>query len=443
MGPVSAATVAFKDSFAPLAFARNGKTDWLQELRQRAHRRFAEAGFPDRRSEDWKYILLDPLLKSHFAPAVAAELRPNEQKEAARFFLSDNEKNRLVFVNGVYSKKFSTLEPGSKVWVEDLAGALRSDPEGLRPYLARGLESETNAFALINTFSFTDGAVIRVPDGVTLESPLHLLFLNIDGDSPEVTYPRVLITLGRASTAHVVLNCAGMTPASHFSNLVSEAFLGEGSQLDYSLIQRDTKAFQFFTGRFYQEKDSVLKFAAITRDGALTRNEARVYFRGENAEASLKGLAVLKGDAQAYHHVTVEHASPHCRSDQFYKNILADSARSEFNSLVYVHPGAQKSDSRQLNKNLLLSDAAQGFSRPQLKILNDDVACAHGSATGQLDENELFYLRSRGLSKETAGTLLVYGFGQEILRFLSEPRLREQLEAALREDLAVLVKGKF
>ena len=415
---------------------------WIAKLRQEAYERFKSIGFPTRKLESWKYVTLDPLLNASFVSSdknAAPELDLALSKE-----LSFSEGSpRIVFVNGVYSETLSSINflPHG-VFLNRLSENMEFTPEIVQPYLTAGLEEESNAFSLINLFSFKDGAFVYVPANSTLDEPLHILFVE-SGTSAEAValYPKILIVLGEHATAAVTLNFIGGARGKYFRNAHAQIHLGKSSALDCNIIQRESKeAFSFLSSRYFLEKESRLNVTSFSQGGLVTRNDSEVKLIGERASVSLKGLSVLSGESQVFHHAAVHHLVPHCVSRQFYKNILADKSKSEFDSLVHVGHNAVKSDSNQLNKNLLLSDFAQEYSRPKLKIDNDDVACTHGATVGQLQETELFYLRSRGFSEASARFVLTYGFAEEILEGVKPEPLKTRLEALVSEELKKVIR---
>ncbi len=214
-----------------------------------------------------------------------------------------------------------------------------------------------------------------------------------------------------------------------------EFFLGEGANLE---VFYDEPSFSAVS-RFYLEKDSTLRLFFFSRDNVEVESRVFVHFKGENTKASATGLSMLSGASKAVYDITMDHEKGHSKSEQFFKSILAGRSRSEFRSLVSVRPGAQKSDSRQLNKNLLLSDTAEAYSRPELRILADDVSCSHGSATGQIEDSELFYLRSRGLSKDQARYLVIYGFAEETLEAVQDKAVKASLKAKITQRLGAMI----
>ncbi len=433
----------YRDSFSQKTFETEPSgLDWLKSLRRGAYERFKRQGFPTRRTEDWKHVDLEPILGASFvAPAAkgSKKLPPTQS-----WGLAENE-IRLVFLNGVYSDALSHAEnlPAGVV-LQDLATSIKTHSELVKKYLVCETPEQENAFSLINTFSFKDGAFLNIPDKVVIDRPIHLLFLAGNEDAaPLVFYPRILILAGICSRVRVMVQCAGLDEGKFFNNLVSEVHVGEGACLDYFQIQNGGRnAIQIASNHYTLGKYSSLETLSFAKGGLVTRSEERVRFKEEGGFASLKGLNVLRGGSQAANFVIADHKAARCTSRQFYKNVLAGKSKSEFNSLVYVHPDAQKSDTRQLNRNLLLSDFAEAHTRPQLKIDTDDVACTHGATVGQLEKDELFYLQSRGLSKEAARLMLTDGFAKEVVQEIEPAPLKHRLEDWISRELAEMAEEK-
>ncbi len=416
---------------------------FLEEKRNAAQERFKTLGIPTRRSEAWRHIDLEPFLGTTFKePAESAE--PSiEACAIAPYLFPESEEVRLVFLNGRYSRKWSTegdLPPGAVV--TDLGGVRGVvDSKLAERYLASAAGAESNAFAALNTLHFRDGAFLFVPEGTVLEKRIHFLFVTTEvSGEPMVYYPRVLMALARGAKASVVISHAGHSQKTYFVDAVVEANLAEEACLDCVFLRRaDAQTGYLFTSELFKlEKNSTLRVHRYTQGGLLTRSETDTELLGEGVSADLSGLSVLEGQSKSHNHLTVHHKAGHCVSRQFYKNILTGTSKAEFDSLVRVAKGAMKSDSRQLNRNLILSQGAEGHSRPRLEIQADDVSCTHGATTGPMEETELFYLRSRGLSLDMAKELLVYGFAEDVLASIQDVSVRERLESFVR---AALVGG--
>jgi Fe-S cluster assembly protein SufD len=412
------------------------EADWLQDLRLMALSRFEALGFPTRRQEAWKYINIRPLLGlSLNAEAPEPKVCPPALHRHLLEF-PETDVIRLVFVNGRFNQERSTqaaLPAG--VIVSNLKSALQNHPELVRGHLGRLVQEETDAFAALNSALFDDGVFIYLPDNTEVQPLIQLVFAGF-GDESRATYPRNLIVLGRNAKASLAVEHIGLSPAVSFNNSVNEFILAEGAQADCTLmLSEGPQGWHLAATRNMLAAHSRLSLTTVTLAGHVNRHTVQTLLQGEDAELVLNGLDVLEGKTEAYHHTVTEHWVPNCTARQYYKSMLDDQTKSEFNSLVFVAKGAIGTDSEQLNKNLLLSDDARVWTRPQLQINADDVKCAHGAATGQLDEAQLFYLASRGLNCELAQALLMYGFAEDIIQKIPDTRMRKYLDLRVLANL--------
>jgi Fe-S cluster assembly protein SufD len=426
------------------AFAGNGAAGapaWLKQIREGAIARFAELGFPTTKQEEWRFTSVAAIADRRFVLAHA----PRSPLPA----LSDIERScvgvgpRVVFVNGRHVPELSSgpaLPAG--VQATSLAAALQSDVSGelARAHLARHAPWHDSPFAALNTAFLADGAFVLVPAGVTLEQPLELLFLSSGGpaaDGPTVSHPRSLMVIERGARAAVVETYAGLGGDVYWSNAVTEIVVGEAARAELYRVQREgPHALQIATTHSRQERDSFLGLHVATLGAALARHDITTVLAGAGAELILNGLYLLRDAQHADHHTVIDHAQPHCASHEYFNGVLAGRAHGVFNGRIIVRPGAQRTDSKQTNNNLLLSTEARADSQPQLEIYADDVKCTHGSTVGPIDPTQLYYLRSRGLSPDAARSILTYGFGAEILDRMRHPAVRERLEQWIRERLA-------
>ncbi len=411
------------------------ETPWLSRLRETAARSLAETGFPQRKQEEWRYTNPAPLLRIPFELAEAGLPLPDEER-LEQVSTPVHACSNSVFLNGRLSEKLSASDAlAGRLHPLSLASVRRSAPELLEARLAQLVDLKRHPFAALNTAFLDDGAVIVVPDGVVLEQPLHLTFAVT---AARVQHPRVLIALGRGSRATVIQDHVSTDPALvSFTNAVTEVFCGPGSSLELMLIQREaSRGFHVSNLQARLERDAVLSTHTITLGGRLLRNDAEIELAGEGASASLRGLFAASGDELVDNHTSVDHALPHGTSRELYKGILTGSAQGVFRGRVLVRPRSQKSDAAQSNRNLLLSDRAEISSKPQLEIHADDVKCSHGCTTGRLDEDALFYLRSRGIELTEARGLLTRGFAREIFDAIPVRALAEALDDELGRVLA-------
>ncbi len=430
------------------AFAGNGAAGapaWLKEIRRGAIARFAELGFPTMKQEEWRFTSVAPIAERPFTlpHATAARVPSSVSLDA----LALGAGPRVVLVDGHYAPELSTVMAGTAgVRAGSLAAALETDAgrELVEAHLARHARWQDSAFAALNTAFLADGAFVLVPAGVVLDQPLEVVFLSTGREAgrgersadPMVSHPRSLIVLEQRAQAAVVETYVGAPDEVYWTNAVTEIVVGVGARAELYRVQREgPQSFQVATTHSRQERDSFLGLHVVTLGAALARHDITAVLDGSGAELILNGLYLL-GDAQhADHHTVIDHAQPHCASHEFFNGVLDDRAHGVFNGRIIVRPGAQRTDSKQTNNNLLLSTEARADSQPQLEIYADDVKCTHGSTVGPIDENQLYYLRSRGLSLETARSLLTYGFGAEILGRMGRAGVRARLERLVRERL--------
>lgn len=403
-------TAAVADS--PLA-----QSAGLQQIRAQAALRFEQLGWPTSRLEAWKYTNLAPVARQAWQRAETAE-----RAEAGALSLGGRAVAELVFVNGIYTPEASTLPSIDGLRVSTLGNA---DPALLERHFARYADYQDHAMTALNTASAQDGGVIEAT-GV-IEGFVHLLFLGTDGYG---SHPRNLIVAGRGAQLSVVESYGGS--GRYFANAVTEIVAGDGAVLDHTKLSCDSvEAFHVGTVQIHQERASSVVSRNIAVGGALTRNDINGALAGEGASLVLDGLFVGSGTQHLDSHTVIDHAKPHCESIELYKGVLDQQARGVFDGRIIVRPDAQKTVSRQTNKNLLLSETAIVDSKPTLEIFNDDVKCNHGSTIGQLDEEALFYLRARGIDAEAARSLLVYAFASEIVERIRIEPVREQVRRSM------------
>ena len=340
--------------------------------------------------------------------------------------------HRLVFVNGRFAPELSELgELPEGVTVRPLADVLSSDPEAATRFLGRGVDLERHPFAALNTSGFVDGAFIHLARGAVVEQPIVLLFLAVGDDEPTWTAPRTVIVAEPTSQATVVEHYAS-SGGETLSLPVTELHLEQAAVIRHVRLQEEgPQARHIALQRSRLDRDARLESVAVTLGAALSRVDLDAELAGPGAHASLDGLYLVEGSQHADTQLQVRHAAPHCTSHELYKGILDGSARAVFNGRIIVDPDAQKTDAIQSNRNLLLSKGALVNSNPQLEIFADDVRCTHGSTVGRLDEDAVFYLRSRGLDRAAAESLLTYAFAAEVVQTIPVDAVRERVEGHL------------
>jgi Fe-S cluster assembly protein SufD len=405
---------------------------WFGPVRKAAIAHFADQGFPTTRHEEWRYTNVAPITRTPFR-LVGPTVRPVTLQMIRPFLFAAPADTRLVFVNGHFDPDLSAI--GSlpeKATLASLANLLETEPDTLRPHLARYASFENSPFTALNTACFEDGAFLHVPRGFVLERPVHVLYVSAGGAEPVAAYPRTLIVAEEASQLIVVESYASLDESPCFTNAVTEIVAGDGAVVDHCRLQRESDAaFHIGMVRTHQQRDAAIRSHAFTLGGGLTRNDVHAVLDGEGGDLDLDGLYIGRGRRHIDNHLRVEHAQPHCNSREFYKGILEDESHGVFTGRIIVHKDAQKTDAKQTNMNLLLSGNAQIDSKPQLEIFADDVKCTHGATIGQIEETELFYLRSRGIPERDARSLLIYAFAAESIARVKVAPVRDTLERLL------------
>jgi Fe-S cluster assembly protein SufD len=409
-----------------------GEPASLTALRRMAIERFATLGFPTLRQEAWRQTNVAAISQGTFdrLPVDA----PEPEVDLSRLDpLAEGAAARLVFVDGRLSARLSTVSDlPDGVVVAGLAETLQKAPQTVEPWLGQLARFEDQPFVALNTAFLTDGAVVRVPKGVVVEKPIHVLYVSTpqSGDHPLAIFPRNLFVAGENSQVTIVETYAGEGP--YFTSPVTELVAGPASVVDHYKLQMESReAFHVATFQVQGERSCTPSSHSISIGGALVRNDVIAILDGEGIDCILNGLYLGEGRQVIDNHMRVEHAKPHCASHELYKGVLDGSSRAVFNGLIHVHPGAQKTDAKQSNRNLLLSSHAVANSNPQLEIFADDVKCTHGSTVGQLDEDAIFYLRSRGIGEEAARSLLTYAFASDLVERAKVPALARELREFL------------
>jgi Fe-S cluster assembly protein SufD len=415
------------------AFARAGRgtPSWLDTIRQCAFQRFQALGFPTTKNEDWHFTSVAPIVEAAYPPRTApgGDVKP---ADLAPFTFGASDWPTIVFVNGVFAPALSSLESlpeGVKVY--DMASAFRASDSIVERHLSRFAAYELNTFTALNSAFVSDGAVVRIAKEFEVDRPIHILFVSDALAAKTQSNPRTLIVAERHSKATVIESYVATGEASYFTNAVTEVLLEDGANLSHLKIQRESpRAFHVGTIEAEQKRDSHYQSFSFATGAALSRTNIFTTLDGEGAGATLNGLYMLDGEQHCDHQTKIEHAQPNCFSRELYKGVLDGASHGVFNGKVYVDPIAQKTDGKQTNKVLLLSERAQVDTKPQLEIFADDVKCTHGATVGRVDETAAFYMKSRGINKELARRLLTYAFAAEVLETIEIDRVRQDLEQA-------------
>ena len=421
----------------------------IADLRRRAFERFSALGMPTTRLERWRFTNVAPIAGTAFTLAGPAD-KAAAKVDAAPHALS-GVGARLTFINGRYVAPASDLARlPAGVEVGSLADVLASESGVLRAavnsHLASAAGIDDEPFTALNTALLHDGAVVHVQANTVVEEPIQLLFVTSppEGGAPVMTHPRVLIVAGENSQVRLVESYGGGGESPYLTNAVTEVVAGAAAVVDhYKLVRESLAGYHIAAMHVRLARAANFSSHAVTLGGAIVRNDAQATLDGEGVECTLNGLYVANGRRLIDNHTTIRHAKPHCSSHELYKGIIDDQARAVFNGKIIVAIDAQKTDAKQTNKALLLSEDAQINTKPELEIFADDVKCTHGATVGQLDDDALFYLRARGLGLEQARSVLIHAFASDLLNRIAVEPIRAQLDGLLLRQLPGAGGGSF
>lgn len=437
MNAVSAAIRPYAEGFKSLepVLTRSAPA-WLTALRREAFARFANHGFPGEREEDWKYTSTRPLEKRGFVPSLTAP-GTIDADAVEPAFLREIPTHTLVFINGQHAPALDTA--GSDIAglrIASLGKALQQAADKLQAYFAPASAWSDDPFTALNTAFLRDGAVIEIDDGMRLEQPLQLIFLSTKQAQPGACHPRILVRLGRHAHATLLETYHGLEAAANLTNGYAQIHLGENAQLEHLRVQRESaQDFHVNRVRVTQQHGSRYVSHTLNLGGLWVRTDLSTRLEAPEAEAVFNGLYWTDQGRHVDNHTRIDHLAPRTRSDELYRGIIGGHSHAVFNGKVVVAKHAMKTDAAQINNNLLLSRQAEIDTKPELEIYADDVQCSHGASIGQLDEQALFYLRSRGLDPKTARGLLIDAFAHAVLDRIATPELqtfaRRQLAAVM------------
>jgi Fe-S cluster assembly protein SufD len=418
---------AHMKNFSRLEEAASG-APWMEQMRKSALARFEAVGFPSSTDEEWRHTNIAPITTTDFKSALAETGAGTTA--AAEFTFGEDAECELVFVNGLYAPHLSRLASLPRgVRVSSLATAIQNDGPILQQYLAKYALIEKNPFVALNTGCVRDGAFLYFPRGTTIEEPIHLLFISTAGKEPTVCHPRVLVIAEENVEATIVESYVGVGSGVYFTNAVTEMVIGNDCRIDHCKLQQESlRAYHVAATEVRLGRGAHFVSHSASVGSAITRNDLKVVLDGEHADASLNGLVLIGGTQLVDNHTLLRHEKPHCASHELYKHVMDGRSTGVFKGKIFVQKGAQKTDSKQTSKSLLLSDDATMHSQPELEIYADDVKCTHGSTTGPVDEEMVFYLRSRGVPLDAARHLLTYAFAADITRRIKVEPVRRRLE---------------
>ena len=403
---------------------------WLFPLRKAGIACFAEQGFPTLKDEDWRFTNVAPIANLPFKPMLDGARGEQASEILAGAAFSRLGGNRLVFVNGHFAAELSIMGAlPAGVEVSNLVTALARDSALVEKHLGRYAVGEGNAFAALNQAFFSDGAFVHVPGGVTIEEPIQLVFISTAKHAGDTIHPRNLIIADANSKVTVLETYLSSGNAAYFTNAVTEIVAGDNARVEHVKFQDEgPAAYHIATIQGQFGRTSHVNVHSFAVGAKLSRNNIRAKLAGEGLECILNGLYLTKDEQLADHHMIVEHAQPHCASHEYFNGILDDKSKGVFHGRILVRQIAQKTDAKQTNKNLLLSDDATADTKPQLEIYADDVKCTHGATIGQLNDESIFYLRSRGIGTDTARRMLIHAFAGEIIDRIQCESARAELD---------------
>ncbi len=425
------------ENFNTFQMKLNGQSEsFLNEIRKEAMDRLSELEFPTNRNEEWKYTDVSPILKHNFIPAVNTTIPEFTKEEIKKYLFHNFDYHLLVFVNGFFSSELSIISQLPKgVVVGSLKKISKEDPELISRYVNK-ISKIDNAFNALNTAYVLDGLVVIVPDGIAVEKPIQVLYLNTSENELVLSLPRNLIIAGKNSQVSVIANYSGFGDKLYFNNITTEIFVDEYAVVDLCKVQSENEnSYHIEKVQAQQKKNSLFNHYNVTFGGAIVRNDINSLLDGENTETHYYGLYMANGKQHVDNHTFIDHAKPNCMSNELYKGILDDNSRGVFNGKIIVRQDAQKTNAYQQNKTILLSKSATIDTKPQLEIFADDVKCSHGATVGHLDEISEFYIRSRGVPQELAKSMLIRAFANDVIETIKIEPLKEQINHMIFDHL--------
>jgi Fe-S cluster assembly protein SufD len=430
---LSAAADRYVAEFTKVESRASAAPAWLVSARQEAMARFTAAGFPTTRQEEWRFTSVAEIAETPFT--LAAHDAAVDTNQVRALEICEAHRHLLVFVNGRFQPDLSSVAglPAGVV-IGNLRAALSSHETVVARHFGRPTATARTPLAWLNTAFADDGAFIYVPRDVQMDEPVQLLYLSAPNGTPMVSYPRTLVVVERGARLSLVETYGGTPGSRYWTDAVTEIITHENARVDAYRVQRESEQ-AFHTAATYSEqgRDSTVTIHPVVFGAALSRHDIVTRLGGPNGHCTINGLYILDGAQHADHHTTIDHAEPHCESHEYMNGVLDGRSRGVFNGRIIVRPGAQRTDSKQTNNNLVLSEHARADSQPQLEIYADDVKCTHGATLGPIDPRAMFYLTSRGISAAEARSLLTYGFGAEIIDRMEIAPLQAQLDRMIRQ----------
>ncbi|HMS33961.1 MAG TPA: Fe-S cluster assembly protein SufD [Ignavibacteria bacterium] len=425
--------------FMEIETSLNGESkSSFHKIRQDAIVTFEKLGFPVKKLEEWKYTNINPILKHEFKTTVPFSVTNISKEDIKEFLVEEKNTNILVFVNGQFSNILSHIvTKNDNVYIGNFIEGRVKFGEVIDKHFSKYADYRNQSLTALNTAFAKDGAFIFAGKGEEVKEPVHILYISDSREDSYLCQPRNLFVAEENANLKIAEEYYSIGEKHSFTNVVTEIYCGANSNLERYKIQNEgDNAYNINTANVMQEKDSRFSDTTVSWGGAITRNNLCALFNGTNTECHFYGLYLLNGKQHVDNHTLADHAMPNCYSNELYKGIIDDKATGVFNGKIMVREDAQKTNAYQSNGNILLSADATVYSKPQLEIFADDVKCSHGATTGQLNEDEMFYLQARGIGKEEARVLLLNAFAGDVIDSVKIDSLREKLERTLSEKLA-------
>lgn len=421
-----------------IAFEDNLEADSpINELRNTAIKNFEEKGFPTKKDEAWKYTSLNTLIKKDYSIYPRQLDKSLEYNEVKKYFLNDVDTFKIVLIDGVYSSFLSeTTHEHFDVCLISSALNKSKYKEVIETYFNKAASNDS--LTSLNTAFAKEGAYIHIPANTEVEKPIEIINFSTGNESSVLLQPRNLIVVGENSQVQIIERHQSLSGNEVLTNSVTEVFAEKRAHIDYYKIQNNLTSASLIDNTFLmQERESNCNVHTFSFGGKLTRNNLNFYQNGEYCNSTLKGITILEGKQHVDHNTLVHHIAPNCESHQDYKGVFGDVSTGVFNGKVIVEKDAQKTDAFQQNNNILVDDGATINAKPQLEIFADDVKCSHGCTIGQLDEEALFYMRSRGIGKKEARALLMYAFSNTVLESVKIPSLKKRINRLIADKIGV------
>lgn len=402
--------------------------DWVKARRAAAAERFEQRDLPHSKQEDWRLTNIAPITRATLPTNFDAEAANGAKAEQFAHISYPGVGATLVFIDGYYASHLSTPEAEAGITVGNFGEALASNGKALEPHLDKYVADVGNAFTALNAALLTDGPYVQIAANTVAEKPVHLVFVSTE-KGPRAQHPRILVTAGTNSQAEIIESFVDVSQTGgYLNNVVGEYILDPGANLHVYKVIEEGKGYHLATQRVRQDRDSHYTSHVFNLSGAIARNEISILLDGEGAGCSLHGLYLTEGDQLIDNRQEITHAKPNCTSWIGYKGVLDGVSKAVYTGKIYVDRIAQKTDSNQLNQNVLLSDKAQIDTKPQLEIYADDVKCTHGATIGQFSDELVYYFQTRGIAPDVARAMLTFGFADEVVAEVNFQGLRDRLD---------------